>query len=151
MSTRECGTSGASLSSRACIRMGIAHRAHSRQRRSRGGMLGSSHHGRGKRNRVTSRMPLPLALSSRRLQSPISRATARKRHSFFSVSLCLSRACLGKMITFAIKWRKNSYLNASLWIAERILPRPRFHTNAFRNGRIKADQGGVKGWHSQLK
>jgi hypothetical protein len=34
--------------------------------------------------------------------------TLRKRHSFFEFSLCLSRACLGKMIVYIIyKWRKN--------------------------------------------
>jgi hypothetical protein len=27
--------------------------------------------------------------------------------SFFEFSLCLSRACLGKMIVFIYKWRKN--------------------------------------------
>ena len=30
---------------------------------------------------------------------------SRKRH-FFEFSLCLSRACLGKMMTFIYKWRK---------------------------------------------
>ena len=31
----------------------------------------------------------------------------RKRHLFFEFSLCLSRACLGKMMHFIYKWRKN--------------------------------------------
>ena len=30
-----------------------------------------------------------------------------KRHSFLEFSLCLSRACLGKIIVFIHKWRKN--------------------------------------------
>ena len=32
--------------------------------------------------------------------------TKGKRHSFLSFSLCLSRACLGKMIVYIYKWRK---------------------------------------------
>jgi hypothetical protein len=34
----------------------------------------------------------------------------RERHSLLSASLCLSRACLGKMIVFTIKWRKKTRL-----------------------------------------
>ena len=33
-------------------------------------------------------------------------AACEKRHSFFEFSLCLSRACLGKMFSFIYKWRK---------------------------------------------
>ena len=33
--------------------------------------------------------------------------SAKKRISPFELSLCLSRACLGKSIIFSIKWRKN--------------------------------------------
>ena len=32
----------------------------------------------------------------------------RKTASFFEFSLCLSRACLGKMFVFRYKWRKNA-------------------------------------------
>jgi hypothetical protein len=32
----------------------------------------------------------------------------RKTASFFEFSLCLSRACLGKMIVFIYKWLKNA-------------------------------------------
>jgi hypothetical protein len=32
----------------------------------------------------------------------------RKTASFFEFSLCLSRACLGKMIVFTYKWLKNA-------------------------------------------
>ena len=32
----------------------------------------------------------------------------RKTASFFEFSLCLSRACLGKMIVFRTKWLKNA-------------------------------------------
>jgi hypothetical protein len=35
-------------------------------------------------------------------------ASVRKTASFFEVSLCLSRACLGKMIVFIYKWLKNA-------------------------------------------
>jgi hypothetical protein len=30
------------------------------------------------------------------------------KRAFFEFSLCLSRACLGKMIVFTFKWRKNA-------------------------------------------
>eukprot|EP01046_Picozoa_sp_COSAG06_P069038 COSAG06_NODE_18640_length_876_cov_1.021879_1_plen_68_part_10 len=32
----------------------------------------------------------------------------RKTASFFEFSLCMSRACLGKMIVFIYKWLKNA-------------------------------------------
>jgi predicted amidophosphoribosyltransferase len=42
--------------------------------------------------------------------------TIRKRVSFFEFSLCLSRACLGNMISFSIKRReKTRFLT---WLAE---------------------------------
>jgi hypothetical protein len=34
-------------------------------------------------------------------------AWCEKRHHFWSFSLCLSRACLGKMIVLMYKWLKN--------------------------------------------
>jgi hypothetical protein len=37
-----------------------------------------------------------------------STAQVRKTASFFEFSLCLSRACLGKMIVFITKWLKNA-------------------------------------------
>jgi hypothetical protein len=33
----------------------------------------------------------------------------RKTASFLEISLCLSRACLGKMIVFKYKWLKNAF------------------------------------------
>jgi hypothetical protein len=39
--------------------------------------------------------------------SSVSRAV-RKTASFFEFSLCLSRACLGKMIIYIYKWLKNA-------------------------------------------
>ena len=36
------------------------------------------------------------------------RELLRKRHSVFEFSLCLSRACLGKMIIFLHKWLKET-------------------------------------------
>jgi uncharacterized membrane protein len=33
--------------------------------------------------------------------------TYKKTPFFFEFSLCLSRACVGKMLIFSIKWRKN--------------------------------------------
>ena len=46
-----------------------------------------------------------LASACRRRQG--NHLTVRKRHSFFlEFSLCLSRACLGKMIIRTIKWRR---------------------------------------------
>eukprot|EP01046_Picozoa_sp_COSAG06_P037655 COSAG06_NODE_4273_length_4410_cov_5.289754_6_plen_101_part_00 len=41
-------------------------------------------------------------------------------HSFFEFSLCLSRACLGKMIVFIYKWRKKWAFNLLTW-TERII------------------------------
>jgi hypothetical protein len=35
-------------------------------------------------------------------------ARCEKTASFFEFSLCLSRACLGKMIVFIYKWLKNA-------------------------------------------
>jgi hypothetical protein len=35
----------------------------------------------------------------------------RKRHSCFEFSLCLSRACLGKMMHFLYKWRKSGHVS----------------------------------------
>jgi hypothetical protein len=37
-----------------------------------------------------------------------STGTVGKTASFFEFSLCLSRACLGKMFVFIYKWRKNA-------------------------------------------
>jgi hypothetical protein len=36
------------------------------------------------------------------------KTAVRKTASFFEFSLCLSRACLGKMIVFICKWRENA-------------------------------------------
>ena len=40
-------------------------------------------------------------------------ATVRKTASFFEFSLCLSRACLGKMIVFIYKWLKKTVFTHS--------------------------------------
>jgi hypothetical protein len=40
-----------------------------------------------------------------------------KRHLFFEISLCLSRACLGKMIDFRSKWLKNAVFRRGLRVA----------------------------------
>jgi hypothetical protein len=37
----------------------------------------------------------------------------RKTASFFEFSLCLSRACLGKMFVFIYKWLKNAVLRST--------------------------------------
>jgi hypothetical protein len=52
-----------------------------------------------------------LRVQQRQLQPP--RAPAcEKRHSFFEFSLCLTRACLGKMFVFIYKWRKKMSFSA---------------------------------------
>jgi hypothetical protein len=38
----------------------------------------------------------------------IGNPTVRKTASFFELSLCLSRACLGKLIVYIYKWCKNA-------------------------------------------
>jgi len=38
--------------------------------------------------------------------STLKKPPCKKRHSFFECSLCLFRACLGKMIVYIYKWRK---------------------------------------------
>jgi hypothetical protein len=40
-----------------------------------------------------------------------------KRHLFFEFSLCLSRACLGKMIAVIYKWLKNAVFCSESWTA----------------------------------
>ena len=40
-------------------------------------------------------------------------AAVGKTASFFEFSLCLSRACLGKMIVFIYKWLKNAVFRRS--------------------------------------
>ena len=42
---------------------------------------------------------------------------ARKTASFFEFSLCLSRACLGKMIVFIHKWLNNAVFSQSALMA----------------------------------
>jgi hypothetical protein len=51
----------------------------------------------------------------------------RKTHLFFEcVSLCLSRACPGKMIIFSLKWRKRDAFPAPPAPVSRTVPMPRF-------------------------
>eukprot|EP01046_Picozoa_sp_COSAG06_P024130 COSAG06_NODE_1950_length_7997_cov_37.784882_8_plen_178_part_00 len=45
---------------------------------------------------------------------PLCRLLVRKTASFFEVSLCLSRACLGKMIVFIYKWLKKAVFRRQL-------------------------------------
>jgi hypothetical protein len=54
---------------------------------------------------LMARLARPLRAMRRRLRL---RWLVRKTASFFEFSLCLSRACLGKMIVFIYKWRKNA-------------------------------------------
>ena len=51
-----------------------------------------------------------LRLLMWRVQKRIQRVLYGKRHLFFEFSLCLSRACLGKMIVFIYKWLKMAFL-----------------------------------------
>jgi hypothetical protein len=42
----------------------------------------------------------------------------KKTPFFFEFSLCLSRACLGKMLIFSIKWRKNGVFYLTLIVEQ---------------------------------
>eukprot|EP01046_Picozoa_sp_COSAG06_P000243 COSAG06_NODE_7_length_38054_cov_37.302569_5_plen_211_part_00 len=55
------------------------------------------------------------ASSSRQRQLRVWRLPPARKRAFFEFSLCLSRACLGKKMTFVYKWRKSpfSYQNVS--------------------------------------
>jgi hypothetical protein len=71
-------------------------------------------------SRVPSPRPRPTACQTvvrSALRKTARFPTARrceKRHIVFGVlSLCLSRACLGKMIVFRYKWRKNAVFRRS--------------------------------------
>jgi len=57
----------------------------------------------------TFRLPLPPPLGSGAGgggSAPVAPGACKKTHLFSQLSLCLSRACLGKMIIFIYKWRK---------------------------------------------
>jgi hypothetical protein len=43
------------------------------------------------------------------------KALVRKTASVFEFSLCLSRACLGKMFVFIYKWLKNAVFRRLRW------------------------------------
>eukprot|EP01043_Picozoa_sp_COSAG02_P079206 COSAG02_NODE_18207_length_953_cov_1.612412_1_plen_183_part_01 len=48
----------------------------------------------------------------------------RENGTFFEFSLCLSRACLGKMLIFVYKWlKKCRFLTSMVWF-EQLQPRP---------------------------
>ena len=61
-----------------------------------------------------------LAAAPQRANHGFDAVHLRKRHLFFEFSLCLSRACLGKMFVFMYKWRKNAVFSYPLG-AERIV------------------------------
>eukprot|EP01046_Picozoa_sp_COSAG06_P008785 COSAG06_NODE_449_length_15623_cov_50.097204_3_plen_171_part_00 len=44
--------------------------------------------------------------------------SVRKTASFFEFSLCLSRTCLGKMIVFIYKWRKNTVFRRATSVSD---------------------------------
>ena len=71
--------------------------------------------------------------------------SAKKRISPFELSLCLSRACLGKSIIFSIKWRKRDALSylltprlARLVLHQRHLAQPLLITKRSQARRIPA-------------
>jgi hypothetical protein len=49
-------------------------------------------------------------------------ALCDKTASFFEFSLCLSRACLGKMFVFIYKWRKKTVLSPSAALSNHTKP-----------------------------
>ena len=64
---------------------------------------------------------MPQKVPFSHLERIASASSPAKNESPFEFSLCLSRACLGKMIIFSIKWRKRyAFLNRTgdgrLWV-----------------------------------
>ena len=45
----------------------------------------------------------------------------RETGIFLEFSLCLSRACLGKMIVFIYKWRKNAVFRRARWVESQLI------------------------------